>query len=80
MRLQLPLRAGASGGPLVDRTGRAVGIVTLGGPEAAAFAVRMEAAVRALVGLAAVVAGPSRAEPLRSARAPQRADARPAPQ
>jgi S1-C subfamily serine protease len=53
VRLQLPLRAGASGGPVVDRSGRVVGIVALGqAATAATFAVRIEAAVRALSSLA----------------------------
>jgi S1-C subfamily serine protease len=53
VRLQLPLRAGASGGPVVDRSGRVVGIVSLGAARTAAtFAVRIEEAVRALPTLA----------------------------
>jgi S1-C subfamily serine protease len=52
LRLQLPLRAGASGGPVVDRAGRVVGIAVLGAEgTAATFAVRIEAAVRALPAL-----------------------------
>jgi S1-C subfamily serine protease len=51
VRLQLPLRAGASGGPVVDRSGRVVGIVALGAPGTVTYAVRAEAAVRALSGL-----------------------------
>ncbi len=54
LRLQLPLRPGASGAPLVDRSGRVVGVVALGAPGTVAFAVRIEAAVRALAGLAHV--------------------------
>lgn len=54
VRLQLPLRPGASGGPVVDRAGNLVGVVTHGGPGAAAFAVRASAVLRALGTLGAL--------------------------
>jgi S1-C subfamily serine protease len=48
VRLQLPLRPGASGGPVVDRSGRVVALVTTGAPGTVAYGLRSEAAVRAL--------------------------------
>jgi S1-C subfamily serine protease len=54
VRLQLPLRPGASGGPVVDRAGGLVGVVTHGGAGAAAFAVRASAVVHALGTLGAL--------------------------
>lgn len=51
LRLQLPLRPGASGGPVVDRAGRVVGMITTGGP-GVAFAVRAPVILGALKGLA----------------------------
>jgi S1-C subfamily serine protease len=47
VKLQLPLRRGASGGPVVDRTGRVVGIVSLGGG-GVVYAIRARAAAAAL--------------------------------
>lgn len=49
LRLQLPLRAGASGGPVVDRSGRVVAIVVSGEAQTSvAFAVRIGAALRSV--------------------------------
>jgi S1-C subfamily serine protease len=53
VRLQLALRPGASGGPVVSRAGRVVGVVVHGGPPAATFAVRSDAVLRAFPELAA---------------------------
>lgn len=83
LRLQLPLRPGASGGPVVDRAGNVLGIVTHGGPGEATFAVRSAAALRSLSGLAALAPGRQAPGPGRLARAPLPADqgsvARPTP-
>lgn len=77
LRLQIPLRPGASGGPVVDRSGSVVGIVTHGGPGSASFAVRAGAALASLAGLAALA--PARAPgPLARAAAPE-GGARPSP-
>ena len=52
---QMALRPGSSGGPLVDRLGRAVAVVTAGTRDASGvtFAIRVEAAVAAFPQLAA---------------------------
>ncbi len=47
VRLQLALRPGASGAPVVNRQGRLVGIVVQGDSSAVAFAVRSDAVLRA---------------------------------
>lgn len=51
-RLQIPLRPGASGGPVVDREGRVIGVVTHGAAGAVSFAVRSDVVLRAFAGLA----------------------------
>jgi serine protease Do len=56
VRLQLPLRDGASGGPVVDRSGRVVALVASGAPGTVAYGLRSEAAARSLRGLARRVA------------------------
>lgn len=55
LQTQIPLNPGNSGGPIVDREGRAVGIVTKGlaGSDSINFAIRMEFALRSLEGLRA---------------------------
>ncbi len=52
--LQIPLRRGASGAPVVDRSGRVVGMVAWGAPGAIAFAVSSAGVLRSLAGLAAL--------------------------
>jgi len=56
LQTQIPLNPGNSGGPIVDREGRAVGIVTarLRDTDLINFAIRMDYAVRVLAGLRAV--------------------------
>lgn len=62
VRLQLALRPGASGGPVVSRAGRVIGVVVHGGPPAATFAVRSDAVLRAFPELTAATAGVTRGE------------------
>jgi S1-C subfamily serine protease len=63
LRLQLPVRAGASGGPVVDRSGRVVGIISVGAPGTVTFAVRIETAARALDALSQMALGAPAAGP-----------------
>jgi S1-C subfamily serine protease len=56
LRLQLPLRPGASGGPAVDRAGRVIGVVTQGASDTVAFAIRSEVVLAAFPALAAAIA------------------------
>lgn len=57
VRLQLGVRPGASGGPVVDRLGRLVGVVVHGDPGTLAFAIRAETVLRAFPELAQAAAG-----------------------
>lgn len=72
IQVQMPLRPGASGGPLIDRRGRAVGVITAGTREVEgiSFAIPAETAVAALgllTGSAARAEGPT---PVRGAERP----------
>lgn len=65
---QMALRPGSSGGPLVDRLGRAVAVVTAGTRDASGvtFAIRIDAAARAFPQLAAWLAPAPGAAPERA--------------
>ncbi len=74
LALQVPLRRGASGGPVVDRLGRVVGVVAQGG-SGIAFAIRSDAVLRAFPEIAtADAAPPTSADRLVASGAPTSGD------